>query len=167
MKKIRLVLVFLLSALMLFSFAACGETGTPENSSSAVPAKQVSAADAAAAIMGTVTLPEMIEGNTRVLSSYYDLDESLLADYAVYLTSSGATADEVAVFILNADADGAEIEAKLNQRISDQITSFTGYVDSQIARLNQAKISHIGSVYYLICTDDPTAGETALKNLIG
>lgn len=144
---------------------ASGPAGTETSQQAEAPA--VSAADCAAAIAGTVKLPEMVEGTKRAVSAYYGVEAETLKDYKAMLTSSGATADEIAVLIAADEKTAGDIAALLEQRRQDQIVSFTGYVDSEVPRLKKAKVGRIGTVCYFICTDDPTAGETALKKLIG
>ena len=137
-----------------------GQNSTPVSSAPL----DITAEEMAQAVMATVTMPEMVAGSQRVISSYYDFAVvTECEDYACYLTSSGATADEVGIFVFKSENDAKEAVKKMEKRRDDQITSFTGYVDTEVPRLQNAKIGTVGRVAYYIVTSDPTAGVTALE----
>ena len=166
-KLISLCLVLSFVFCLLISCQPAGNERSESGQSStpvSVAPLGVTAEEMAQAVMATVTMPEMVSGSQRVISSYYDFAVVTdCEDFVCYLTSSGATADEVGIFVFKSEAEAKEAVKKMEKRRDDQITSFTGYVDTEVPRLQNAKIGTVGRVAYYIVTSDPTAGVTALE----
>lgn len=96
------------------------------------------------------TLEEM---DRDIFLALYDLEEDTLTAGAVY-GSTGATAEEVAVFVF-ADEDAAEAAlGKLQERLEDQRESNVDYRPDEMPKLDAARIQRRGaSVLYLVAAD--------------
>ncbi len=148
MKKVRLTALLLAAVCVLLLFASCANK----------PAKTPAVADVTNTVMQGQTFPEMIPMTDRYMEDYYGADLSLVQEFSAYITSSGATADEVVVIRVKEEKDAKTALEWLTTRQSDQKASFTGYVDSEVPRIEKAAIGQKGCyVYLLICPDTAKA----------
>lgn len=93
---------------------------------------------------------EMNEIDTDTAKVLYGI-ENMVAQ-KVYV-SSGATAEEVAIFEFNNKEDAEDAVEKVNTRISDQKESFENYVPKEIKKLDNAIVIQKGK-YIITCISD-------------
>lgn len=104
---------------------------------------------------------EMNETDAETIEKLYNIDNAI--SQKVYI-SSGATAEEIAVFEFeNKDEANAALE-KANKRIEEQKESFKNYVPKEIKKLDNAIIIKKNK-YLIICiTDDENAQKIIEKH---
>lgn len=100
-----------------------------------------------------------------ILGYIYDVSEDDYAEAAVYC-SSGATADELAIFKAK-DADAAKrIAEAAQQRIEEQIRGFKNYVPSEVPKLEKAYQTTYGDYVLLCVSTDPETANTIIAKYI-
>ena len=143
MKKLKLILVTLLSLLLL---AACGskKSSGEVTTDPSTLAKQLAEE--------TVTSDTLSEVSTDIMASTYFVD------------STGASACEAAV-IKCSDADYAsEVSDLLKQRVSNQKDLYSSYNAGETTKLENAIIKTSGNYVVLCVCDDTSKAEEILKN---
>ena len=107
----------------------------------------------------TVLLPgeELYE---TYLTVSYGLAEEDVADGAI-LATGGASAQEIAVFRLTEDADGAAVTETLETYLVNRTGSFTGYLPEEAALLEDAEVVSQGDYVALLACEDVTAAADA------
>ncbi len=93
-----------------------------------------------------------------MISKLYDVGDEV--EEAVVYKGSGATAEEIAVFVCkDANAAKKQVLPVMEQYIEDQITSFESYVPSEVAKLKDAVIRAAGRYVAVCVSDDSAAAE--------
>lgn len=92
----------------------------------------------------------------------YNIDDAV--KQSVYL-SSGATAEEIAVFELKSDEAAKNAKEKAEDRIKEQIESFRTYVPAEVARLENAIVEVTGR-YVIVCVSDGDAAKKIIDSYI-
>jgi hypothetical protein len=95
--------------------------------------------------------------------TYYGISGDAVKDSVVYV-STGATAEEIAIFEA-ADTDSKNtVEDACNQRKEKQTTSYGDYKPSEVSRLDDAIIETYGNYVVYIVTDDVTKADEILES---
>ena len=116
MKKICCALLSLLTAALLL-------TGCQEEPKDVT----IDVAALADALKAAVPFSdELAEPNDAALLNFYNIDETDIAAKKVYV-SSGATAEEIAVFEGTDEAAAGRIKTAVDERIADQKSAFEDY----------------------------------------
>ena len=156
MKKLQIGGLF---ACLLLALSAC--TASPSGSDTAWTVRQMaeeiwtSQADLSS---GTEILPED-ESYSSYLTASYGLDPEDIADGAI-LAAGGASAREVAVLRLQADASPDAVAEALQVYLENRAGAFTGYLPEEAALLEEAEVVTQGTyVALLACEDVPAARE--------
>ena len=89
------------------------------------------------------------------MSELYGISEELLADYHVLL-SSGATANEIAVFECNETTGVEAVQSGIETRIQDQIDSYSSYGPQEVPKLESAEI-YVQGTYVADCVSSDNA----------
>jgi hypothetical protein len=145
------ILAVALAALLLL--AGCGGPETTD----------IIPADAAAAILEAVAFRDtLVEAEGDVAKEWYDLDENV-SDFAIYISGSGATAEEVAVI---KTSNLAAAEATVKKRVEDLIFRFKDYVPAEMTKLNDPVIVSKADIVILILADDLAAAQAAADAII-
>lgn len=92
----------------------------------------------------------------------YGIDTA--AQSSVYI-SSGATAEEIAVFEFETDQDCKEAVALAEQRVEDQKEAFASYVPKEVKRLDGAVVKQYGRFLAVCVCDDGRKAEELLTEL--
>ena len=92
----------------------------------------------------------------------YGIDESTVTGSAVY-GSTGATAEEVAVFTLTDETAAQAAKTALETRVADQKTARESYLPAEIVKLDAAIIEQRGSSVLMVVAADAEAAQNALK----
>ncbi|MEG1822689.1 MAG: DUF4358 domain-containing protein [Clostridiales bacterium] len=96
--------------------------------------------------------------------SIYGLDEKTVANCAVYV-SSGATAEEIAVW-QGKDSDGvAAIKKAITSRIDAQIEGYSDYMPTEVPKLETPVLVTTGNYLALCISDDNEKAKEILKAL--
>lgn len=156
MKKKLLKVCALLGALTML--VGCETTVSGENEDTSSLTVDVSAM--ANELKSGLTFEDSLsELDQSVALSYYGIDAEDVTT-SVVMVSTGATAEEIAVFEA-ADADAADaIKAACDSRKEKQTTSYADYKPSETSRLDKAIIKQDGNyVVYLVADDTDKANE--------
>lgn len=134
----RLLILFIMVAVL---FAGCAG----KDKTDIVPA------DAAEKILNEVVfLDTLIEAQGDVAKEWYALDDKV-SDFAIYISGSGATAEEIAV-IKSSDIETAK--AAVERRLDDLKFRFKDYVPAEMTKLNDPVLAANGDVVILVLADD-------------
>jgi hypothetical protein len=145
------ILIAALAALLLL--AGCGGPKATDT----VPA------DAAAQILEAVAFRDtLVEAEGDVAKEWYDLDENV-SDFAIYISGSGATAEEVAVI---KTSDLATAEATVKKRVEDLRFRFEDYVPGEMTKLNDPVIVSKADIVILILANDLAAAQAAADAIL-
>lgn len=101
--------------------------------------------------------------DTAFLKVYKDIDEADIAAKKVYV-SSGATAEEIAVFEAKDEDAAGRIKVAVDQRIADQRAAFEDYNPKEQDKLSDPVLVTAGK-YVILCVSDDNA--TAKKCIDG
>lgn len=130
-------------------------------------AKETPAADTVAqAVLDNVAFRDsLVKAEGDVAENYYKLDDTI-AEHAIYISGSGATAEEIAVLKVSdaKNIDGAK--AVLDKRIEEQKRRFESYVPGEMVKLEDPVIVTQGDIAILVLSDDNAAAETAIKDAL-
>jgi len=98
-----------------------------------------------------------------ILDYLYEVSEDDYEKAAVYC-SSGATADELAIFKTKDEKAAERILEAVQKRIDSQINGFKNYVPAEVPKLEKAYTNTYGS-YVLLCvsTDSEAANKIIAK----
>lgn len=133
--------------------AGCGTTVGGNGDSG--EALNVNVKDMAAELKDGLTFEDTLsELDTNVALTYYGIDADSVKDSAV-IVSTGATAEEIAVFEA-ADSEAADkVKTACEDRKEKQTTSYADYKPSETGRLDKAIIKEDGR-YVVYCVTDDT-----------
>ena len=107
---------------------------------------------------------ELMAVPAQMLSDYYTLPKGKVSESAVYVSGTGATASELAVFKCS-DANAAkDVKAAVETRISEQIASYANYRPDEKFRLEKALLVTKGSYVVFAVSNDNEAVEKLLDS---
>lgn len=145
MKKI--VSLLLVLALCLLSITACSGDKAQGDIDVAAAAQQ--AKDAGGYTDELIQLTD-----ETILSSYALLDTQKLESYAVYVSGTMGTPEEVAVLTGKSDEDVAGILAAVQRRVEDLTINFEDYRPDEMPKIQNAVIVEKGrTVLFAICPE--------------
>lgn len=146
------ILSLILVSILALSLTACGGNTSDKN-----PA----VADISSAILSSITVGETVALTDNTLpKQYLDLDVSLVAEYAVNVASSGALADEIAIFKANNKDDVSKIKEALESRLSLVEEKFVDYIPTEMPKIENALILENGNYILLAIVEDTKTVET-------
>lgn len=122
-------------------------------------------AEAAKTLVEAVAFQDTLmeaEGETAKL--YYQLDDTI-SDFAVYISGSGGTAEEVAVLKVKDSKDLASAEAIAKKRVEELVFRFEDYVPAELTKLQSPVIVARDNVVVLVIAADTAAAEKAVNGL--
>ena len=145
------------AALLCLALTACGGGG-------AVGQTPYDPETAAQALLDSGAFSEALEAlDADLISSLYGL-ESQPEAAAVY-TSTGATAEEIAVLVFSTQEEADDARKALEARVSDQKDACEGYLPAELPKLEQAIVKESGSSVLLVVANDSQAAQAALDGL--
>lgn len=146
MKKIRLFSLMLVFILLL---SGCTSKQEPIN------AKDLSDE----LVENVVFSDELTLADDKTAKTLYDISDTV-SSY-VYI-SSGATAEEIAVFEFKDESDAKQAVEKAEARINAQKDSFESYIPEEIKKLDNAIIKQ-SSCYLVVCISDGDEAEKIIS----
>ena len=153
MKKLKLLLITLLSVLLL---AACG--GKEETKEvTAVPSEL-----AKKLAENAVTSDQLSEVSAAIMASTYFVDTTKLESSSAYF-SSGASACEAAVIKCKDSSYVSEVKTLLESRVKNQTELYSSYNAGETKKLEKAIIKTSGNYIVLCVADDTAKAEEILK----
>lgn len=152
MKKRILAVVLAVLALGLCLCSCKGSEG-----------KTPATADVAAAINNSGEFQELIAlTEDNISRRYYGIDLEAIEEFEVLVCSSGAMADEIAVFKMKEKDDVEDMREVVLERKQELYDSFVDYVPTEISKIENAIISSNGNyVYFIVCKDRDAAKKAA------
>lgn len=84
---------------------------------------------------------------------YYGIDKAAVKD-SVVIISTGATAEEIAIFEASSKDDVSTIEKACKDRLDKQTTSYESYKPAEVDRLKSAIIEVDGNYVFYVVADD-------------
>ncbi len=115
--------------------------------------------DIAAEIVEKGEFPEMLEMELDIVQKKYGLDKALLESCSVYICSSGAQADEVAVFKA-VDANAVKtIKKSVEKRAETVYTDFVDYVPGEIPKVDDHIIITKGNYVFFVIAAQPKSAQ--------
>ncbi|MCL2055956.1 MAG: DUF4358 domain-containing protein [Oscillospiraceae bacterium] len=138
--------------------AACGQS--PAGTDSTDPGT------VAAAILESVEFRDnLIKAEGEVAENFYRLDSSV-DSYAIYISGSGATAEEIAVLKVAGTDKTADAKAILEMRVDELKRRFEDYVPGEMVKLDQPVIITEGVWAILVLADDQSAARSAVRDAL-
>ena len=127
-------------------------------------AAEVDVSTVADAVKGGITFQdELKEIDGSILENFYPtVDQSMLKGFKLYKSSSGATAEEIAVFEAK-DADGVKaLEAAVATRLEDLTLQFEDYIPAEMKKIQDAVRGTYGNVVVLVVAEDAAGAQKIL-----
>ena len=151
MKKL---LSFALVILSVFCLCACNKQ----------EGKTPATADVAAIISDSTEFTELIAlTDDNIGPRYYGIDLEAIEEYEVLVCSSGALADEVAVFKMKDKEDVEDMLDVVRERKQDLYDRFVDYVPEEINKINNAVIGSNGNYVYFVVSGNNSAAKKAAE----
>lgn len=156
------VTVWILVAFLMAACCGCGETDGDSD-----PYKEkTDAAVLAEYLYDNITFEdEMTKVDQDLALSLYDLEQDAVTDAVVYM-STGATAEEIAVFTVNGDEEALLVASSIELRIEDQKKGFENYVPEELTKLDNAIITQLDNAVVMIVCNSTEEAETAISSYI-
>lgn len=105
---------------------------------------------------------ELSPVDDEVIKKLYDIEDYVNA--SVYL-SSGATAEEIAVFEFDGRDTAAAGLKKAQERVEEQRTDFESYIPKEIPKLDRAVVKQEGN-YVIVCVSNSGKAEEIITKWI-
>lgn len=141
MKRFRKAAAFLLLAAMFVLAAGCGKKDTE----TAIDIDGLSKA-LSEKLMGDDILTEI---DADYMAELYAIESANVAKFHVLL-SSGATANEIAVFECVDKTAAEAVKTGVEARIQDQIDSYATYIPEEVPKLEAAKV-YVKNQFVAVC----------------
>ena len=109
---------------------------------------------------------EMTAGNEAMLKMLFEIDEADIEAFKIY-ESSGATAEEIAVFKAKDEKAADRIYQAMQKRVEEQKTAFENYQPAEMKKLQDPLIKKQDVMVVLCVSDDTPAAEKAVKEALG
>ena len=120
--------------------------------------------EVATAINDSTEFSELIAlTDDNITRRYYGIDLESIEEYEVLVCSSGALADEIAVFKMKEKDDVEDMLDIVRDRKQELYDSFVDYVPEEINKIENAVIGSNGNYVYFIVCSDRAAAKTAAE----
>ena len=96
---------------------------------------------------------------------YTEINPDYISEFSVYISSSGATAEESAVFKINDLTYSDDIKQIFVKRRTEQISSFENYIPEEVYKLENSVINETKNIFTFVACDTPDDVEILLKKL--
>ncbi|MHC1722653.1 MAG: DUF4358 domain-containing protein [Aminipila sp.] len=161
MRNLKIFSIMLIIA--CFVFTGCNNGKSTETSGNQQALEQADVKTLGSYIVQNTEFKDYIsEVDKEIFFSLFNLDEQIVDDAVLY-SSTGATAEEVAV-IKAADGKAEEVVKACEGRIQAQKEGFENYVPGELEKLSKPVILTFGNtVIYVVC-DDSDAAEKLITN---
>ncbi len=143
-------------AIMVMALAGCQEAQV-----------QLDAAQAADAILSAVSFEdEMTAVDADMRDTLYGTSASDIANAKVYV-STGATAEEIAVFEAVDEAAAGRIAEAVDKRLEQQRLDYEDYAPAEMPKLNDPALVKEGKYILLCVSNDKAAAMQKINELLG
>ena len=118
-------------------------------------------AEAAEALLETKAFSDILSPvDAKVAESLYSVDPEKVAACAVYC-STGATAEEIAIFQCSDEAAAKALEQSARARLESQAAAYAGYGPQEVPKLENADL-RVSGVYVTCVVSADTAAAAAV-----
>ncbi|WP_084145896.1 DUF4358 domain-containing protein [Anaerovorax odorimutans] len=154
LKKIgKIITVIMIFVLSLSACSADKNTTDSENIEKTLPQE----------LLDSIDFEDQLENvDMKVIETMYGINEDQISSYNV-LMSTGATAEEIAVFGINNKDDKEKVIDALKMRVEDQKSIMESYKPKEMDKLNKAIIESNDN-YVILCI---TGDEDNAQKIIG
>jgi len=147
----RFLSLLLIAVLALAMLTACDRGGSD---------KQPDVAALAESIVKEVITEETIAlSDTTLARQYTALDPAAVSEYSVYVCSSGASAQEVALFKAADSKGAAAIKTAIEARLALQVSRFENYIPAEMSKIDNAVVAEKNGYVLLAVCEDPDRAE--------
>lgn len=136
------------AALLLLTALAFSGCGSTMNKSLSEVNKEIASSSG----FSDVTMTEL---TADTLKDYYDIDQSILKDFSVYIEGSGGFSDETAIFEVNASKDLEAVKASVETRLTRRKKDFDGYNPEELVKLEAATVATKGNYLIFLSAENP------------
>ena len=148
MKKVLIAVV----AIMVLAMSACGKKEV-----------KVDVEELSQKLVDEVSFEdELTQVDDMAIENLYGIDNAV--NQRVYV-SSGATAEEIAIFEFENTEDAKTGKTAALKRIEDQKDSFEFYIPEEVKRLDNAYVKEVGN-YVIVCVAEGDDAETIIDEYI-
>lgn len=148
--------LFILLSLTLMSFIFCGCEEKPVTDVDFDPlAKELLESGGFSDILCPLT--------TDVASSLYKIDKNDIEDLSMYC-STGATAEEIALFKAKDEASALRIKEAVDARIQYQKKAYESYLPAEVPKLEDAIVRHQGVFVIYVTSNEPERAEDIIES---
>ena len=150
------ILIFLLSVILVLSVSACsGDSGKISDAS---------ATDVALTVKESIVfVDDMFEVSNEVAADFYNLPEGV-TDFKVYMSASGATAEELAIFKCDSKESSKQVVKACEKRIENLKDKFADYIPEEMVKIENAVIEEKNGFVMFICADSTDSAEKSFKD---
>lgn len=146
-----------LSLALILMLSACG----------GAQAKDINVSDAAEEILENVQFrDEMLNIDSDLAENYYKIDADAIEEYSIYISGSGGTTEEVAVFKLKNKDSLDTAKEMVQKRIENQKVRFENYVPEELDKLENPVIVNSDNILILVLADDAANAKKAAEDIL-
>lgn len=129
------------------------------------PAKTPVPSEITSKLQSEIKFPEMVEITNKRLTRYYSIDTKTVKAFSVYICSSSASADEIAVFEASNKADAEKIKTAVQARINAKIAVFQNYGKPQeYSNIKNCVFETEGNYVLFAVTDDNSKAKKTMES---
>lgn len=152
-KTIKRIICLIMCALTVFAFAGC----------SGEEAKEIDIEKLSADLLDQVDFKDTLTKlDSDMITKLYGID---YAEEEIVYVSTGATAEELALFKLKDSADAQKAYDAVNKRLDYQKDSYELYIPEEMVKLDAAVVQLSGS-YVIFCVSDGDTAKTIIDSYI-
>lgn len=120
------------------------------------------------AVLASVDLDTMQEGNNQMVKRLYGFDPASVGDVLLYYPLSNMGAEEL-LLVRMEDPDGSTetVTDGIRARVSSQESSFDGYAPEQYAMVEKSITDVQGNYVLFISSADPSVTDEAFRQSVG
>lgn len=143
MRKVRVLTTILIAMLIAVTMIGCGSTASIDINA------------LAGDLNSKIQYEDSLETLDADIASNFINLSGFTYNAGAFFEGSGATAEEIVVLECATKDDATRAGEALNQRVSEQIESFTDYVPAELEKLNRAVVVVKGNYAILSVSNDP------------
>lgn len=154
--------------ILALGLAACGDKENDDkNAKTDEPVKNEKEVDiekvANSLLSGITFKDQMTKIDEDIFINLYGIEEDDI-DESVAYTSTGATAEEIAIFKAENKKAASNIEKQCNLRVETQKTGFENYQPAELAKLSNPVIKKYDTYVAICISDDSPKAEQILES---
>lgn len=151
MKKIGIAIACI--ALAAGVLSGCGKEEAPQ---------ELSLPEMAQTLQDDLTFQDSLNqlDDDTMANFYPSVDLSRVEEYAVYISATGSTPEEIALFEVKSQEDAKMVKDAFSERMTDQTISFQDYKPEEMVKIENAVVKTGGNyVFAVVCGDYDKAGD--------